>query len=267
MSKIIMTKRFLSEKFAYNGCELNIYNYGSGSDGNAIVLMIKNFAILLDAGIDPELFSAEHISKIKFALITHEHLDHAKYVKKLIDYYRMDIFLSKGTLEALDIKENMHVNTFNAPAVVFNSDNLYVEALRTCHDAKEPVMYIIEYLPYKILYVVDTSDIKMPGNYQFTHVLIEANYDKEILKQNYIDNKIDGYVVKRIIKNHLDIQKTINFLKTQNNLKQIYLLHLSEKNANPMLFKRLVKESTGIETHILKRRSEMGGVSNETPHD
>ncbi|WGU70681.1 hypothetical protein QIU18_00560 [Capnocytophaga canimorsus] len=66
-----------------------------------------------------------NVSKVQGLLITHEHIDHAKYAKKY-QQSGFEIFASNGTLKDLKIKQN--INNANAllPNKLVNIGNFKV---------------------------------------------------------------------------------------------------------------------------------------------
>ena len=82
------------------------------------------------------------------------------------------------------------------------------------------------------------------------YIMVEANYDDEILNQRIADGHLPLVMKNRLLQSHMEIGTTIEWLKMQkmNRAKRIYLLHLSSGSSNADEFKRRVMEATGIPT-------------------
>lgn len=79
----------------------------SSSKGNAYLVSGSDATILLEAGLTMKELrkrSPVQISSLDAAFITHEHMDHAKCVKKLCDI-GVPVYMSEGTAIALDLEE------------------------------------------------------------------------------------------------------------------------------------------------------------------
>ena len=57
---------------------------GSSSKGNTMILTYNDTSIILDAGINPKIVKKAlnwNVRNIGFVIVTHEHLDHSKYIQ------------------------------------------------------------------------------------------------------------------------------------------------------------------------------------------
>ena len=121
------------------------------------------------------------------------------------------------------------------------------------HDVPEPLGFLVysKETKERLLYLTDTYYIR----YIFkglTHILIEANYDPDILLRNAGINYKDSGRAKRVITSHMSIDTTIQTLESfdLSLVRQIYLLHLSNDNSNAEVFKERVQAITGKEVYI-----------------
>ena len=162
----------------------------------------------------------------------------------------IDVYMTQGTYGALNIKgHRIHIIKQKD---TFKVGHFTVRSFPSFHDANEPVNYVIDIDKYRVAYITDTREAKyiIPN---MTHILIEANYSKELLIKNTADGIEDDILMKRIVKSHLSIEQTIEFLKMNDLSKTvaIYLIHLSDKNSDEKMFKEMVEKETGIETYVL----------------
>ena len=89
----------------------------------------------------------------------------------------------------------------------------------------------------------------MPG---LTHICIECNYDEETLSENVTQGKIDPVLRQRIVENHmsLDRVKAMLFANDLSNVEEIWLLHLSDENADAERFRKEIFWLTGRRVHV-----------------
>lgn len=103
----------------------------------------------------------------------------------------------------------------------------------------------------KIAYITDTP--YCPYRFKgLTTIMLEVNYDLEILRQNVKNGTVDRGLKNRIVRNHFSLEAAKGFLKA-NDLKQvreIHLIHLSSANSSAEKFKREVQGITGKPVYI-----------------
>ena len=227
---------------------MNIQCIGSGSAGNAYLLEDGNTSILLECGLQFRKIQEAigfHMSDIKGCLITHEHQDHCRSVKKLMDR-GVDVYCTAGTAQVLGILDNPYCNSLPAYQDIFNIGTLRISAFPTVHDAIEPCGYVIysTITREKLLFLTDTKYC----TYSFsgiTHIMIECNYDDETFDKSECPLSLK----KRILNSHMSLKNCIHFLTHVNNdfskVDTIYILHLSDRNSDEERMKRKVAEATG----------------------
>src|SRR5690606_20783608 len=88
-------------------------------------------------------------------------------------------------------------------------------------------------------------------------VLIECNYDTDMMNAAVMKGKLPPQVAARTIRNHMSLSNCLSTLAA-NDLSQcraIWLLHLSGTNASETRFKSAVEQATGVPTHIAPERN------------
>ena len=113
-------------------------------------------------------------SKIVGVLVSHEHGDHAKYVK---DYIKAgtQVGLSIGTAEALGLPNGtMHSGYW------YNYGGFNVTPFQVVHDAAEPFGFIIRHQEIgTLLFATDTEYIKQSfKSLRLNHIMVECNYSR-----------------------------------------------------------------------------------------
>lgn len=225
---------------------MHINVIASGSKGNACILEHGPNKLLIDAGIKTKDIGkavSHRIADLDGALISHEHMDHARAIKDLMRL-GVDCFMSKGTAEALRFKgHRLHIIKAKYQ---FKLGPWIVLPIDLIHDAKEPLGFLIAIDNYKVLYACDTAYI--PYNFNaLTHILIECNYSLEILREKIASGKIPMVMKRRLMQSHMNLTTVKTFLQSNDltGIEEIWLIHLSDSNSDEALFKSEIQKLTG----------------------
>jgi phosphoribosyl 1,2-cyclic phosphodiesterase len=119
---------------------------GSGSSGNAALLVTENARVLVDAGFSArrlrELLvgAGESLERIDAVFLTHEHGDHAGGIEGLKKFPQLQIFANAPTARAVQagLTYRPAWQVFETGAR-FRFRDLEVESFAVPHDAQEPV--------------------------------------------------------------------------------------------------------------------------------
>ena len=228
---------------------------GSSSSGNCYLLENKEECLILEAGIDPKKISFD-IEKVVGCLITHEHKDHCKYAEHL-SKMAIDIYASKGTIEATGLQGH-RIKEIKA-LTKYSIGNFTILPFNVKHDAKEPLGFLIKHSDIgTLLFATDTYYIENRFS-DLNHIMIECNYDNEILNENVLQGKIPQVVRDRTLSSHMRIETCIDFLKSNDltNVFNIILIHLSTQNSNKQLFKETVSKAIGKTIYIADKNLEL----------
>lgn len=229
---------------------LTIKAIASGSRGNAYLLDDgAKHQLLLECGIPfAKLIKALRfdISKLSGCLVTHEHKDHSYAIRELLRY-GVDVYCSRGTAEACKVvgHHNLHVVTVKKPVVL---PGFSVIPLRAEHDAAEPLLYLIRGSGFLLLFATDTYYIRYKMPVDLTHMMIECNYSMERLNENISSGEIDHIRKRRILYSHMNLDTLKGFIKENDfkRLQRIFLIHLSNDNADTSLFVEEIEKLTGV---------------------
>lgn len=221
---------------------------GSSSSGNCYLLKANDGEILmLECGIDFKEVEKElnfDISNISGCLISHEHVDHSKYVQKVMNF-GIDCYMSNGTKEVLELKHHR--------AIILVQNQLQdigqykIMTFSTKHDCVEPIGFLIYHIEMGLmLFATDTFYLE----YRFeglNHIFIECNYVKEILYKNVELGIINKTLKDRTLKSHFEFENVKDFLKANDlsDVRNVCLLHLSDRNSDAERFKKEIEEVTG----------------------
>jgi phosphoribosyl 1,2-cyclic phosphodiesterase len=226
---------------------IEIKAFGSSSAGNSYWVTDGHTQLLLEAGIkfrDIQIGLNFRTSSIAGCLISHEHGDHSKCIKDVLKS-GIDVYASKGTFESLNIS-NHRAKPIEAKKQ-FQIGTWTILPFETEHDAAESLGFLLaNQSGEKLLFATDTYYIK----YKFpdlTHIMVEANYSLDILKENIFNGIVPVAMKKRLMRSHFSLENVKDFLRANDlsKVQEIWLLHLSDTNSNAELFKKEIQELTG----------------------
>lgn len=230
----------------------------SGSKGNVSLLTwnekfhalidcglpIRNVKKLLeDQGVDPASLSA--------IIVTHEHGDHIRGVGPFARRYNLPVYMSAGTQKHHNL-EHVFIKNFSIHDD-FEIDGLTVSPFPVPHDARETcafTMHLNDYPEKRMGYLTDCGHItphiveKLKG---VEVIALEANHCPEMLRVGPYPPSLRQRVGGSY--GHLANQQTADLLKhIHPTLKDIRLMHLSEKNNTPEEAIRVCK--TELPDHV-----------------
>jgi len=234
---------------------MHLITNGSCSTGNQYVLDSGNELLLLEAGIkmaDVKKSINFQLPKVVGCLATHIHSDHAKYITEY-SKFGINIYGPKDIADkkqfpydkyhVLKPDKTIHIGSFSVvPFHNFHDVEIYGYLIR--HEDCGTILFSTD--SYKLPYNITGID----------HYLIEANYSDELLKQNVWNGKINKAQADRIMLSHMSLEYTVKYLrdcKASESAKTITLIHLSERNSDPDLFKRTVESAFGIPCNIARK--------------
>lgn len=193
---------------------------GSGSSGNCYILESDTEVLIIEAGVpfkEVKIALGFNVKKIVGVVVSHCHKDHSGFV----DQY-------KGICSIYKPYEVITPNN--------RFGNFFIRVFSLVHDVECYGFYIQHQDIGSLIYASDTEYIK----YRFEnikHILVEANYS---------ENLIDNEAVNRehVLRGHMSLQTALDFISTNNNpaLRNVVLIHLSDKNADSAEFLRKTKE-------------------------
>lgn len=232
---------------------MNITVIASGSSGNAYRITDGDTALLLDAGIPLQRIKQAlnfRVRDLAGCLITHAHGDHAKAAGDLAKA-GVDVYTSQGTIDACRLTGHRMKPVKALKEVMIGT--FAVLPFDVQHDAPEPLGFLLtsRRTGEKLLYFTDTYYLK----YRFTgltHIMGECNYSMDIVEQSVRNGYIPPELVPRLIKSHMSLEHFLDLLKANDlhEVKQIYLLHLSNNNSDAERFREAVQKLTGTEVYV-----------------
>ena len=220
---------------------------GSDSNGNCYVLQTDKEALIIEAGVrfsEVKKALKWQLSKVVGAVITHEHNDHAKYIRDFVSngitvLALPSVFRAKG-IDSLSFRKELE------PMHGYIVGGFRVFAMPVCHDVP-CVGFIIEHEDMgRMLFVTDTMmlEYRVPG---LNHILLEANYAEDILDAKIEAGSVPLSMKPRLIHSHMEIETTKGILRANDlsGVNEIVLIHLSNGNSDERRFVREVQETSG----------------------
>ena len=224
----------------------------SGSGGNSVLIMHDRSGILVDAGVSCRelekklsLFGVEP-TQIEGILLTHEHTDHTRGVKRFCADHGLPVYGTRGTL-ALTPLDGVTTKTIAAGSSI-QLKGLVARAFKVKHLAAEPVAFSISVGPTKVGIASDLGSVtpsvtaEMRGSKM---MLIEANYDEAML----VDGNYPEFLKRAIRSDHGHLSNadagTLSLKSSTEDTDRIVLVHLSKDNNTPDKAREAVEEEIG----------------------
>lgn len=227
---------------------------GSGSSGNCYLLETESECLIIEAGINFAKVKEAlnfNISKIVGAIISHEHSDHAKFIKDF-SLFRLPIYCSKGTALGLKYKVETRELIAEKPQKI---GSFTIVPFEVEHDAKQPFGFLIHHKDCGVtLFITDTYYV--PNTFEgLNNIIIEANYSEELIRKNFDSGKIDFRQFERTKTNHMSLETCKEALLANNlsEVNNIVLIHLSDRNSNAIQFQKEVSNLTAKTVTIAKQ--------------
>ncbi|MGI6459566.1 MAG: MBL fold metallo-hydrolase [Candidatus Hydrogenedentales bacterium] len=218
---------------------------GSGSSGNAILVMTRGAKVLIDCGFSMRqlvLRAAQlgaRLENLDAVFVTHEHGDHVKGLGVLARRLRIPVFMTPGTQARLpaSVAEVPQVECFAAGDSI-RLDGLSVSSFSVSHDAGDPVGFCLECRGAKLGIAADLGHapnlvrLRLAGSQA---LVLESNYCPELLRQGPYPPKLQQRI--RGTQGHLSNEAMSALLSSlrHERLRLVVLSHLSEENNDPEL--------------------------------
>jgi len=239
---------------------MEMFSIASGSSGNCILVGNDRDHVLVDCGISGKK-TEKGLNQYDLTtpdcagiLITHEHIDHIAGLGVLMRRYALKVYATEGTIDAI-LRDGRIGKVDQSLFSVIHADesfqigSLGVRPVHICHDAADPVGYIInDDSGKKVGVVTDLGcyDDHIVDELQgLSAVLLEANHDENMLScgpypyqlkrrirsdYGHLSNSLSGQLLGRILNDHME---------------HVYLGHLSaENNYGPLALETVGQEIT-----------------------
>lgn len=229
--------------------KLSFISLASGSSGNCYYLGTKEYGILIDAGIGIRTIrkvlkdNGIDFTRIIAVLITHDHADHIKTVGCLGEKFNIPVYATeavhKGIEKSRYVEESLtQVRRIIEKECCFHIRDFGITAFEVPHDSSDNVGYHIVFGTHKFTFATDVGHVtETVARYvrMANHLIIEANYDEEMLRFGTYPPFLKERVASPT--GHLSNREAAEFLAANysEQLKDIWLCHLSRDNNHPEL--------------------------------
>ena len=221
----------------------------TGSKGNNYALISVEDVLLLECGVPAKdmLKTIDYqTSKVVGCLLSHEHGDHAKYIKQYMQYgvkvYGSDEVQSNIELiygEKIEGIKRMNRKKLGSFSVI---------PFRVPHGETDCDGWLIDSPEGKLLFITDAEYCpydfsKMNINYG----LIECNYSMDNISFEH-----DEVKNRRVVQTHMEVQTCKRLIQSINSesLRSIGLIHLSAKNGNPQRFRDEIRSVVDSDVNV-----------------
>lgn len=224
----------------------------SGSKGNSLLLQTNKANILIDVGLSCKEIEIR-LSKLAIEpvqidaiLITHEHMDHIKGLKRLSEVYQIPVFCNaetaKGIFDQTGQCEGFKIFTTEE---LFEYKDMQIYPFSIQHDTLDPVAFRIHVNNLKLGFCTDLGIVTPIVKEQLKNLdflLLESNHEPSMVMACSRPPIYKERVLSR--QGHLSNDQCIKALDECKNssLKQVFLAHLSEECNNPELALKKAKE-------------------------
>ena len=219
----------------------------SGSSGNALYVERDGMGVLVDAGLPGKKIAEEmnkagaQIDRLGAILVTHEHLDHIAGVGVLMRKYKVPVYATEPTWQAMEGKIGRISGDLVRciePGCPFSLGGLEVRPFSIPHDAAGPVGYSFVSGGKKLAIATDVGCIEeewMQAVEGADMLLLESNHDVDMLRAGRYPYELKMRILGN--RGHLsnDDAGHAAVRLCGRGVKQILLGHLSGENNFPEL--------------------------------
>ena len=228
---------------------MRLHVIATGSTGNAYVLDAGTDQLLLDAGVRwPRIQEALgfDLSRLRAALVTHEHQDHAKAAGELAKA-GIPVVMTEGTRAALGLTSH-RIQTY-AHGDSFRLGSFTCLQFDTQHDAAAPCGWMVRHRGETLLYATDTFYLRVVPR-GVNYFLVECNYVADTLDASIASGRIPAAMKPRLLKSHFELGNVVRFLRAADlsRARKIVLVHLSDSNSDERHMVETIQDATGIDT-------------------
>jgi len=220
----------------------------SGAKGNCYSVSDGETSLLLECGIHQKQITAElcqmGVPGIDACLVSHEHNDHSKAVKDLIEL-GVPCYMSYATAEALGVAGKPGITELG-PGGWLPIGSWLVVPFPDIPDAKGPFGFVLHSGEETLLYA--SGMVCMPPVITgITHLMMDYSMKEEV----YVGDT-DRQPKHRVMWNHQSLEAVLKYVRKidRSKLQELYLLHLSDNNSDKVEFQKAVGAATGARVHV-----------------
>src|SRR5262249_23144986 len=234
---------------------------GSGSTGNAVLIVAGNTRVLVDAGLSAKEIArrlamvGEDVQRLDAVLVTHEHGDHAGGLRVLLGSVDCPVYISPQTLDAY-VSERFNVSNDEPrrrsaalkdrveeieSSKDFRIGEIDFHPFTVPHDAVDNFGFTATHAGVRIATLMDFGRITTLINERLrgcAAIVIESNHSRDMLKAcDVYPWELKQRILSRL--GHISNEDLAEWLQYgfDGSAKHIVLAHLSQRANNPYLAK------------------------------
>lgn len=261
---------------------LRFISWGSGSSGNCYLLYTDTDYLMIDAGVGFKTlkkYCDEYgisLFKVKNIIVTHDHADHVKNVGRLSRDFNLPVYATPEAYEGIKrnycVKVKVPQDNFReiAKNVTINIGEFEVTPFSVPHDSADNVGYMIKNGGISFCLMTDighVTDEMAHFIHEADYLVIEANHDVGMLESGIYPRSLKERVLAST--GHLSNDDCAEALGNNagEQLKHIWLCHLSEENNHPTIAEKTIEQCLiakgfdvggKLKVEVLKRKAPSG---------
>ena len=261
---------------------LRFISFGSGSSGNCYYLYTEEEGLIIDIGVGIRTLKKQFrdyglsLSSIHYVLITHDHADHIKSVGSISHECQLPVYATPDVHDGIDRnycitrKLPASMKRFLEPGKAIQLGDFNITPFSVPHDATENVGYQVKAEGVTFCIITDAgtiTDEMRPYIFEADYLVIEANHDVEMLRHGPYPQHLKDRIVSPT--GHLSNRDCAVAIaeNMKEDLKHVWLCHLSEENNHPELARKTVESvlreygiiaGKDFQLEVLKRKTPTG---------
>ena len=216
---------------------------GSGSTGNATLIIDGDTRVLVDCGLSAKELAkrladvGETLAQINGIVITHEHSDHIRGLTTVAKNLRCPVYISPQAFQTARLNsEHFNLAEQLQAGQAFGMGSMKFTPICSPHDSVDPLIFTIEAQGAKMAIVTDLGHIPKSVAQALEGcdaLVLEANHDLDRLKASAYPWTLKQRVLGRL--GHLSNDEMARFLREDydGQAQYIVLAHLSRENNHP----------------------------------
>ncbi|MBQ9678528.1 MAG: MBL fold metallo-hydrolase [Prevotella sp.] len=261
---------------------LKFISFGSGSSGNCYMLMTPTDGLLIDIGVGIRGLKKDFrdyglsLSQVHHVLVTHDHADHIKSVGSFSKDYQVPVYATEKVHEGINKnycvqqKVPSELKRYVEKGEAIRIGEFMVTPFAVPHDSSDNVGYMIEAEGVTFCIITDAgyvTDEMKPFISKANYLVIEANHDEEMVNNGPYPQFLKDRILSQT--GHLS-NRSCGLALVENiteNLRYVWLCHLSEENNHPELARKTVESvlrdygiivGVDLKMDVLKRTTPTG---------